>query len=163
MVVGADPVELGLVASLAHPGGRVTGIAFQTFDVDVKRLQFLREAMPVARRFGYLWPPGPIPVRMVDALTQAARRLNIELTMRSVAALDKVVGDPHLRAREMFVPVRVGDSEIEVFGSPLELSRSPVRTRGVAPTPGQHNREVYVEWLGMSTERFESLRAGCIV
>jgi hypothetical protein len=33
----------------------------------------------------------------------------------------------------------------------------------VAPTPGQHNREVYVEWLGMSTERFESLLAGGIV
>ena len=75
----------------------------------------------------------------------------------------RVVGDPHLRAREMFVPVRVGGSVIEAFGSPLKLSRSPVRTGGVAPTPGQHNREVYVEWLGISAERFESLRAGGVV
>jgi len=81
-------VEAGFVASLARPGGKVTGIAFQTFDVDAKRLQFLREAMPAARRFGYLWPPGPIPVHRVDALTEAARRLNIELTMRVVAALE---------------------------------------------------------------------------
>lgn len=88
MVIGADPVELGLVASLARPGGRVTGIAFQTSEGDAKRLQFLREAMPAARRFGYLWPPGTIPVRVVDLLTGAARRLNVELTMRAVSALD---------------------------------------------------------------------------
>jgi crotonobetainyl-CoA:carnitine CoA-transferase CaiB-like acyl-CoA transferase len=85
------------------------------------------------------------------------------IALTPIKKIDEVVGDPHLRAREMFVPVRVGDSEIEVFGSPLKLSRSPVRTRGVAPTPGQHNREVYVEWLGLSTERFESLRAGGVV
>ena len=88
MVVGADPVEAGFVASLARPGGKVTGIAFQTFEGDAKRLQFLHEAMPAARRFGYLRPPGPIPARMVDVLTEAARRLNVELTMRAVAALE---------------------------------------------------------------------------
>jgi putative ABC transport system substrate-binding protein len=88
MVVGADPVEAGFVASLARPGGKVTGIAFQVFEGDAKRLQLLHEAMPAARRFGYLHPPGPIPTRRADVLTEAARRLNIELTMRSVVALE---------------------------------------------------------------------------
>jgi putative ABC transport system substrate-binding protein len=88
MVVGADPVEVGFVASLARPGGRVTGLAFQTFEGDVKRLQLLREAMPNARRFGYLRPPGPIPARAAELLVEAAQRLDIKLTMRAVAGLE---------------------------------------------------------------------------
>jgi putative ABC transport system substrate-binding protein len=98
MVAGADPVALGFVASPARPGGNVTGIAFQTSEGDAKRLQFLREAMPAARRFGYLWPPGAIPVRVVDLMTDAARRLNIELTMRAVAALEPAAYEAALSA-----------------------------------------------------------------
>jgi len=88
MVVGADPVAFGFVASIARPGGMVTGLAFQTFEGDVKRLQLLREAMPDARRFGYLRPPGPIPSRAAELLEEAARRLNIEVTTRSLARLE---------------------------------------------------------------------------
>src|SRR5262249_54055041 len=54
MVVGEDPVAVGIVASLARPGGRVTGMAFRTFEGDAKRLQLLTEAIPSGRRFGYL-------------------------------------------------------------------------------------------------------------
>ena len=85
------------------------------------------------------------------------------IALTPIKRIDEVVADPHLRAREMFVPVRVGATLVEVFGSPLKLSGSPVRAEGVAPTPGQHNREVYVEWLGISAERFESLLAGGVV
>ena len=85
------------------------------------------------------------------------------IALTPIKSIEEVVGDPHLRAREMFVPVRVGGTVVEVFGSPLKLSGSPVRVDGVAPTPGEHNREVYVEWLGISTERFESLLAGGVV
>ena len=86
MVVGVDPVALGFVVSLARPGGMVTGLAFQTFEGDVKRLQLLHDAMPDARRFGYLRPPGPSPAELLD---EAARRLNIEVTTRSVDRLDQ--------------------------------------------------------------------------
>ncbi len=88
MVVGADPVVAGFVASLARPGGTVTGLALQTFEGDVKRLQFLRETMPDARRFGYLRPPGPIPARATELLMQATHRLDIELTMHPVDRLE---------------------------------------------------------------------------
>jgi putative ABC transport system substrate-binding protein len=88
MVVGANPVERGFVTSLARPGGRVTGLAFQTFEGDVKRLEILREAMPIARRFGRLGPPGPIPGRATELLVSAASALNIELTMQTVARLE---------------------------------------------------------------------------
>jgi putative ABC transport system substrate-binding protein len=98
MVVGADPVEVGFVASLARPGGRVTGLAFQAFEGDVKRLQLLHEAMPKARRFGYLRPPGPAPARAAEALTSAARRLDIELTTRAVAELEPAAYEDALSA-----------------------------------------------------------------
>ena len=88
MVVGADPVTSGFLTSIARPGGRVTGLAFRTVEVDVKRLELLREAMPNARRFGYLRPPGPIPAHITDLMVNAARRLDIELIMRSVDRLE---------------------------------------------------------------------------
>lgn len=88
MVVGSDPVAVGFAASLARPGGRVTGLAFQTFEGDVKRLQLLRETMPDSRRFGYLAPPGPVPTRAAEFLMKAARHLDIELKMHSVDRLE---------------------------------------------------------------------------
>ena len=81
-VVGEDPVEMGLVASLAHPGGRVTGIAFRTFKGDAKRLELLREAIPTGGRFGYLGmsyesgESGPKAKEMAET----AARLGIEVT-----------------------------------------------------------------------------------
>jgi putative tryptophan/tyrosine transport system substrate-binding protein len=58
VMVGDDPVAGGFVASMARPGGRVTGLAFQTAEGDVKRLQLLREAMPDTRRSGVWALPG---------------------------------------------------------------------------------------------------------
>jgi CoA:oxalate CoA-transferase len=85
------------------------------------------------------------------------------IALTPIKSIDEVVSDPHLRAREMFVDVALGEAEVEVFGSPLKLSGSPVRVDGAAPMLGQHNREVYVEWLGMPAERFASLRASGVI
>jgi hypothetical protein len=63
---------VGLLQAFPRPGGRITGLSFQTFEGDVKRLQILREAMPAAHRFGRLGPPGPIPKRASDLLVVAA-------------------------------------------------------------------------------------------
>ena len=50
-----------------------------------------------------------------------------------------------------------------MFGSPMKLSRTPPRLAGEAPTLGQHNREVYVDWLGIPASRFESLQASGVI
>jgi putative ABC transport system substrate-binding protein len=56
-VTGADPVELGLVSSLNHPGGNLTGVTILTSDLIGKRLQLLRELAPAATRIAFLVNP----------------------------------------------------------------------------------------------------------
>ena len=79
------------------------------------------------------------------------------IALTPIKTIDEVVTDPHLRAREMFVPVQLAGASVEVFGSPIKLSGTPTLSVGAAPALGQHNREVYIDWLGMSPERFSML------
>ncbi len=85
------------------------------------------------------------------------------IALTPIKKIDEVVADPHLRARKMFVPVQVAGVAVEVFGSPIKLSGTPARGGGDAPSLGQHNREVYVDWLGLTAARFEALQAGGVV
>jgi ABC-type uncharacterized transport system substrate-binding protein len=55
--VGADPVETGLVASLARPGGNLTGVAILNVELVQKRVELISELMPQARVIGYLINP----------------------------------------------------------------------------------------------------------
>ena len=79
------------------------------------------------------------------------------IALTPIKSIDDVVADPHLRAREMFVPVQLAGASVEVFGSPIKLSATPALSVGAAPALGQHNRAVYIDWLGISPERLERL------
>jgi putative ABC transport system substrate-binding protein len=56
--LGADPVKLGLVASLSRPGGNMTGVTFLSAELTGKRLDLLREIAPAARTVAYFTDPG---------------------------------------------------------------------------------------------------------
>ena len=93
----ADPVGLGLVPSLARPGGNVTGLSIQGFEINGKRLQLLSMAVPDARRVGALWNPSdPIATRNLREIEGAARSLNLELV--PVSATGPVDFEPAFRA-----------------------------------------------------------------
>ena len=79
--VGADPVEAGLVESLARPGGNVTGITNLSTELGGKRLELLKEAVPKLARVAVLYDPAnPASVREVkEVLPVAARALGLTL------------------------------------------------------------------------------------
>ena len=54
----ADPVGAGLVASLARPGGNVTGLSSLATELNTKRLEILKDAVPKLARVGLLRPAG---------------------------------------------------------------------------------------------------------
>jgi putative tryptophan/tyrosine transport system substrate-binding protein len=56
-VTDADPVELGLVGSLSHPGGNVTGVTFLTTELTAKRLELIHETVPTVRSIGWVRSP----------------------------------------------------------------------------------------------------------
>jgi putative ABC transport system substrate-binding protein len=75
-----DPVGTGLVASLARPGGNVTGLSIQQTDVAAKRLELLREIVPGLRRLAILGNvSGPAVVLDMREAEAAARTLGMEV------------------------------------------------------------------------------------
>ena len=79
-LTGADPVESGLVASLARPGGNLTGINLLTVDLTAKRLELLRELVPAATRVAVLAnPAGPAPEAMLRDVETAARAMGLQV------------------------------------------------------------------------------------
>jgi putative tryptophan/tyrosine transport system substrate-binding protein len=76
--VSRDPVSLGLVASLAHPGGNVTGINFLASELVAKRLELLRELVPRASRVAVLVNPANATITLRD-VEPAARAMGLSV------------------------------------------------------------------------------------
>ena len=78
--VGIDPVGSGLVASLAKPGGNVTGLSIQANELAGKRLEFARELVPQLRRLAIMFNVGNAqPVLEMGETQAAARMLGLEV------------------------------------------------------------------------------------
>jgi putative ABC transport system substrate-binding protein len=77
---GDDPVKLGLVASLARPGGNLTGMAVPTTELEGKRMRLLRELVPTATSIGVLLNPArPAFDAQSKAIQEAARAVRQEI------------------------------------------------------------------------------------
>jgi putative tryptophan/tyrosine transport system substrate-binding protein len=96
MLASGDPVGTGLVDSLAHPGGNVTGLTFMSPQLSGKRLQLLREALPSASRVTALWNPAELSNVLEFRETElAAHTLGVELQsleVREPTELDSAFG-----------------------------------------------------------------------
>jgi putative tryptophan/tyrosine transport system substrate-binding protein len=85
--IGADPIELGLVASLHRPGGNTTGITFMNSELMGKRLALLQELVPRATRFALLINPGnPAAGSMIADLNTAVSSKNGQIDVHYVTS-----------------------------------------------------------------------------
>ena len=83
--IAGDPVQIGVAASLARPGGNVTGIANLDDALELKRLQLLKETLPKVSRIAVAWnPANPIWLPVVKRLQEAGPVLGV--TVHSIAA-----------------------------------------------------------------------------
>jgi ABC-type uncharacterized transport system substrate-binding protein len=82
----ADPVELGLVASLNRPGGNITGVSFLAEALVAKRLELLHQVVPAAKSIGYLVnPTSPQVESQIKNAENAARVLGMRLVTLSAS------------------------------------------------------------------------------
>jgi putative ABC transport system substrate-binding protein len=90
-IVG-DPVATGFVASLAHPGGNMTGQSIVAVDLSGKRLELLREIIPTASTMAVIWNPTNSAVRLAWHETQdAALPLGLRLISIEVRTVSDIV------------------------------------------------------------------------
>ncbi len=91
--VMGDPVGDGLVASLARPGGNITGLTFLGPELVPKRLGLLKEALPKVSRVAILWHPGAFSERTTQEMLKetegAARALGVQLQLVGVRGPDE--------------------------------------------------------------------------
>src|SRR5262245_16607552 len=91
LAVAADPVGTGFVASLARPGGNVTGLSGQATDLAGKRLELLREVVPGLRRLAILTNVGyPAAVLETREVQGAARTLGLEVVTREIRRAEDI-------------------------------------------------------------------------
>jgi putative ABC transport system substrate-binding protein len=144
--VGEDPVRLGLVASLARPGGNATGINFFVGEVVAKRLGLLHDVVPKAVRIAVLVNPANVPIAeaTLREIPEAARAigphiqvLNARTSGEIEAAYTTIVRD---RADALFVAS-------DVFFASRRVQFSTLATRYAIPAT-YHSRE-FVEVGGL--------------
>jgi ABC-type uncharacterized transport system substrate-binding protein len=87
----ADPVGQGFVASLAHPGGNITGLSYLGAELPGKRLEILKEAVPQSTRIAVLANPAfPAYASAMHNLTGAAQALGLHLHVVEVRRADEL-------------------------------------------------------------------------
>ncbi len=90
----SDPVAAGLVTSLAHPGGNITGNTILGPDIVTKKLQILKDAIPAVSRIAYLWnPDNSATAAILEDLRKAAPLFHmtiISLDARTTVDFDRV-------------------------------------------------------------------------
>jgi putative tryptophan/tyrosine transport system substrate-binding protein len=139
-----DPVGNGLVASLAHPGGNITGLSAQAPDAAGKRLELLREIIPSLRRLAIMGDANsPVSKSDVCDMEEAARNAAVELIAFEVGQggdIERSIEAVEGRAQALYVTP-----------SPtMFLNRNRINTLALAARlPTMHTGREYVEITGL--------------
>ncbi len=144
VTIAGDPVELGFAASLARPGGNVTGISTMSTELAAKQLEFLREILPAARRIGVVYPSSWTP-RVRAALEESAAALGVAL--RNI-----VIATPQDAARELAASA-LGDVDglvVPPNARIAQLSAAMVRLIDIAGKPAIYSERDFVDSGGLA-------------
>jgi putative tryptophan/tyrosine transport system substrate-binding protein len=140
-----DPVAVGLVASLARPGGNITGVTSQAVDLSAKRLEVLKKVLPRVQRVAVLWEPqAPASRDSMRETEAAARVLGIDIEGFGVNRADDLAGAFQSIAAGAF-------NGLDVLASPIVTgSRARILAfcRG-ARMPGLFQERPFVEAGGL--------------
>ena len=136
-VLAEDPVRLGLVASLARPGGNLTGINFLSGELLAKRLELVRELIPAATRVAVLVNPnGPNSETTLRDVQSAARTIGLEIQILNATTSREIslafATFVHKRPDALFV-------DIDPFFTSRQVQLVHLATRHAVPTtyPGR--------------------------
>jgi putative tryptophan/tyrosine transport system substrate-binding protein len=126
IVAGTDDlVGEGHAASLAHPGGNVTGISILASELNAKRLEVLKEAVPSASRVAVLWDPATGAFHL-PTLRSVAQTLGVELRVHEVTGNENLI-------RALDVSQAWGADSLNVLASPtLHALRRPIIAEAAA-------------------------------
>ena len=145
---GDDPVRQGFVASLAHPGGNITGLSFLGEELPGKRLELLKETVPQSTRIAVLVNPAyPAYETAMHNLTGAARALGLHLHVVEVHRADEL-------ATAFAALTQVGVEAVVVIPDAVVLNTG--RGGVVAALAATHRLPVMYGWR-------EWVEAGCLI
>jgi putative tryptophan/tyrosine transport system substrate-binding protein len=87
VLIGGDPVELGLAASFGRPGGNVTGVAQLVVAAEQKRLELIHELVPTAKTIAYLVnPAGPNAKKQIEDAVSQEHALGVKLSVLNASS-----------------------------------------------------------------------------
>ena len=140
----ADPVGTGLVASLARPGGNVTGSSLQMIELAAKRLEVLREALPELRHLGIMANAGGTGAMLEMAEVQTtARKVGIEpITVELARAEDIAPTFEALKGRAQALYVCT-DPLVNAYRTRIAILAVGARL------PTMYGQQLYVEAGGL--------------
>jgi ABC-type uncharacterized transport system substrate-binding protein len=132
MTIVGDPVGSGLVASLANPGGNITGSASLAFDLTAKQLQLLEDLIPALTNVAFLWnPEESFHARAIPHVELAGRALGVPLVMVEArnlleirAAFEKLKGNRSAAA--LILPTTTLDAQQSQIGELAMTHQLPV-------------------------------------
>jgi putative ABC transport system substrate-binding protein len=163
MVVPTDPVATGLVDSLAHPGGNVTGLTRLTRELSGKRLELLKEAIPRISRVGVIWDDANAP-GLATAFKEheaAARALKLELQSLQVRGPNPDFERVFRDATKGRVSALIATMTLMVAPYPKEIAQLAIKNR----LPLMFERSEFVDAGGLmsySADDAESFRRAAL-
>jgi putative tryptophan/tyrosine transport system substrate-binding protein len=146
MVSSYDPMMEGFVASLAQPGGHITGLSFLQTELPAKRLELLKEMVPRSMRIAVLWHPVESRTPLLYSLIGAARALELHLHVAELYHADEL--DSAFAAMS-----RAGAEALIVIEDARLIS--PLRGR-IADLAIKHRLPTMCDWR-------QSVAAGCLM